>query len=96
MNMLFDYKVLNGDVCDFPDTTLNKVLNTLNDSKISYQIIDVDKDPVIKDFGKINTYHKYLEKALESIDKKKKIDILNEKIENSDNEKLENYKGNRK
>ena len=89
MNMLFDYKVLNGDVCGFPDTTLNKVLNTLNDSKISYQIIDVDKEPVIKDFGKINTYHKYLEKALESIDKKKKIDILIEKIENSDNEKLE-------
>ena len=70
MNMIFGYKVLNGDVCGFPDTTLNKVLNTLNDSKISYQIIDVDKDPVIKDFGKINSYSKYLQKALESIDKK--------------------------
>ena len=36
MNMIFGYKVLNGDVCGFPDTTLNKVINTLNDSKISY------------------------------------------------------------
>ena len=89
MNTLFGYKVLNGDVYGFPDTTLNKVLNTLNDSKISYQIIDVDKDPIIKEFGKINSYSKYLQKALESIDKKKKIDILIEKIENCDNEKLE-------
>ena len=28
MNMIFGYKVLNGDVCGFPDTTLNKVINT--------------------------------------------------------------------
>ena len=89
MNMIFGYKVLNGDVCGFPDTTLNKVINTLTDSKISYQIIDVDKEPIIKEFGKINSYSKYLQKALESIDKKKKIDILIEKIENCDNEKLE-------
>ena len=70
MNMIFGYKVLNGDVCGFPDTTLNKVLNTLNDSKISYQIIDVDKDPIINEFGNINLYSKYLQKALERLYKK--------------------------
>lgn len=56
MNTLFGYKVLKGDVSGFPDTSINKVVNTLEDANISYQIIDVDKDPVIKDYGKINTY----------------------------------------
>ena len=49
MNTIFGYKVLKGDVSGFPDTSINKVVNTLEDAKISYQIIDVDKDPLIKD-----------------------------------------------
>ena len=57
MNTLFGYKVLKGDVSGFPDTSINKVVNTLEDAKISYQIIDVDKDPAIKDFGNIFPGH---------------------------------------
>ena len=71
MNLLFGYKVLKDGLCGFPNNSLSKVLNTLEDAKISYQIIDVDKDPVIKDFGKINTYSKYLDMSFKNLDKKK-------------------------
>ena len=30
MNMIFGYKVLKGDVSGFPDTSINKVVNTLD------------------------------------------------------------------
>ena len=39
MNLLFGYKVLKDGLCGFPDNSLSKVLNTLEDAKISYQII---------------------------------------------------------
>lgn len=43
MNLLFGYKVLKDGLCGFPDNSLSKVLNTLEEAKISYQIIEVDK-----------------------------------------------------
>ena len=89
MNTLFGYKVWKGDVSGFPDTAINKVINTLEDAKISYQIIDVDKDPLIKDFGKINTYSKYLDMSFKNLDKKKKVDFLIDKLNKCSIEKLE-------
>ena len=89
MNTLFGYKVLKGDVSGFPDTSINKVVNILEDAKISYQIIDVDKDPLIKDFGKINTYSKYLDMSFKNLDKKKKLDFLIDKLNKCSMKKLE-------
>ena len=89
MNTLFGYKVLKGDVSGFPDTSINKVVNILEDAKISYQIIDVDKDPVIKDYRKINTYSKYLDMSFKNLDKKKKLDFLIYKLNKCSMEKLE-------
>ena len=94
MNTLFGYKVLKGDVSGFPDTSINKVVNILEDAKISYQIIDVDKDPVIKDYGKINTYSKYLDMSFKNLDKKKKVDFLIDKLNafaTSSTEKFNNF-----
>lgn len=71
MNLLFGYKVLKDGLCGFPDNSLSKVLNTLEDAKISYQIIEVDKNPIIKDFDKLNNYPKYLDLALKNLDKRK-------------------------
>ena len=48
MNLLFGYKVLKDGLCGFPDNSLSKVLNTLEDAKISYQIIEVDKIPLLR------------------------------------------------
>lgn len=81
MNTLFSYKVLKCDVSGFPNTSINNVVNTLEDSKISYQIIDVDKDPVIKDFDKINTYSKYLDMSFKNINNINYIVLNNLEIE---------------
>lgn len=89
MNLLFGYKVLKDGLCGFPDNSLAKVLNTLEDIKISYQIIEVDKNPVIKDFDKLNNYPKYLDLALKNLDKRKKLDYLIDNLNKCSNEKLE-------
>lgn len=54
LNLLFNYKVLNGRKCGFSDTTLNKVLKKLEKGKISYKIFYLNKDIIQKDFRKIN------------------------------------------
>lgn len=76
MKLLFGYKVLKDGLCGFPDNSLSKVLNTLEDAKISYQIIEVDKNPIIKDLDKLNNYQKYLDLALKNLDKRKRLDYL--------------------
>ena len=93
MNLLFGYKVLKDGLCGFPDNSLAKVLNTLEDTKISYQIIDVDKNPVIKDFEKLNTYSKYLDLALKNLDKRKRLDYLIDNLNKCSNERLEQIVG---
>ena len=48
MNYLFGYKILiDGKVC-FPESALIKVINTIEDKKIDYQIINKDGNDVIK------------------------------------------------
>lgn len=67
INYLFGYKVLDNKKCGFPNTALNKVINKLEESKISYQIINVDSDPLIKNYKNLNSYNNILNKALEKI-----------------------------
>ena len=93
MNLLFGYKVLKDGLCGFPDNSLSKVLNTLEDAKISYQIIEVDKNPIIKDFDKLNNYPKYLDLALKNLDKRKRLDYLIDNLNKCSNEKLEQIMG---
>ena len=93
MNLLFGYKVLKDGLCGFPDNSLAKVLNTLEDVKISYQIIEVDKNPIIKDFNKLNNYPKYLDLALKNLDKRKRLDYLIDNLNKCSNEKLEQIIG---
>ena len=93
MNLLFGYKVLKDGLCGFLDNSLSKVLNTLEDAKISYQIIEVDKNPIIKDFDKLNNYPKYLDLALKNLDKRKKLDYLIDNLNKCCDEKLEQIIG---
>lgn len=93
MNLLFGYKVLKDGLCGFPDNSLSKVLNTLEDAKISYQIIEVDKNPIIKDFDKLNNYQKYLDLALKNLDKRKRLDYLIDNLNKCCDEKLEQIIG---
>lgn len=89
MNVLFNYKVLDNNKCGFPESSLNKVLEKLENCKINYQIIYTYKDPVIKDFKKLNKYMIYKDKAINNMDMQKRIDLIINKITNSDAKKIE-------
>lgn len=67
-NMLFDYKILDNRKVGFPKSILNKIINTLENKHISYNIIFKNKDNIIKDFKNRNTYNKYKDMAYEKID----------------------------
>ncbi len=92
LNYLFDYKISNNKA-GFPDNVIDSVLNGLNENEISYQIIYVDKNPIIKYFDN-NRYEEILEKAIlkkktrELIDKI--LDKLNKLSINELNDFLEN------
>ena len=75
LNYLFDYKIINNKV-GFPDNVIDNVLNKLNENEISYQIVYVDKNPLIKDFAN-NRYCEILEFAM---NKQRKSELINEII----------------
>ena len=86
-NLLFDFKILkkesskgNTFKCGFSDNSLARIVNKLEDKKISYQIISRDKDPVVKDYKKINNYLKYKDEAVKKNDVAIRLELLLEKI----------------
>lgn len=97
MNLLFGYQALRNDrgliisyKSGFPDNALNKVINKLEDNKISYKIIYKNKEPLIKDFGKKNRYLEFVDKTKSNMELTSRIDLLVHKIkEVEDKEKLE-------
>ncbi len=68
ISMFFGYKILEGGKVGFPESVLNKVVNTLLDKKISYMIIYIDKDTEKKNFRKLNSYTKYRDIAISKLD----------------------------
>ena len=88
--MLFDYKILSDDKIGFPETSYNKVINKLEDEKISYQVIFKDRNPIIKSFDNRNRYDVCLRKALKYIDVDVRINKIMEKINSMNLEELEN------
>ncbi len=89
LNYLFGYKVLDKRKSGFPDSAITKVTNMLEEKKISYQIIYDDKDPFVKNYRNLNCYEEYMKKAMNKIDIKERMEVLENKIKALDNEKLE-------
>ena len=85
---LFGYKLTKNDTTGFPETQLNKITNTLEDKKISYQVIYKDKDPIVNDYSNLNNYYKVLNKTIEYLDMENKIESLKKQIEEIDNYEL--------
>ena len=79
-NYLFGYKILKDDKSGFPESALDKVINTLESKRIDYQIISKDYNPIIKYYGNLNTYHNILKKSLEFINIQSRILRVQEKI----------------
>lgn len=88
MNYFFNYKVLNDNKSGFPDNAINKVIEKLEGEKISYQIIYKDKDPLLKDFKKLNRYHLLIDNIKKEVELKKRYEILMEKIKKLDESKF--------
>lgn len=75
----------------FPESVLNKVINTLLDKKISYMIIYADRDPEKKDFKKLDCYTKYRNIAISKLDYISKVDKLINKIKNMDEKEFNDF-----
>lgn len=88
MNYFFNYKVLNDNKSGFPDNTINKVIEKLEGEKISYQIIYKDKDPLLKDFKKLNRYNLLIDSIKKEVELKKRFEILIDKIKKLDESKF--------
>lgn len=89
LNFLLGFKVLDSGKCGFPESSLVKVLDLLDEKKIDYQIIYTYQEPTIKEFGKLNKYKHFYDIAINNMDKKKRIDLLIEKISNANSDEVE-------
>ena len=68
LHYLLKYKiVLEKGGVGFPETALNKVINTLENEEISYKIYDKNEVIESKDFKKINNYKSILKKGMQEL-----------------------------
>ena len=80
LNYLFGYKILKDNKAGFPENSFTKVINELENKKIDYQVITKDTNPIIKKYGNLNAYFKTLNKALEYIKIKDRVNRIQEKL----------------
>lgn len=79
---LLSYKISSGLKTGFPEQAKDKVVNVLEDNKISYKIYEKDELIEEKDFKKLNKYSKFVSKGILKYKNKDKLASLNEKINN--------------
>lgn len=66
----------------FPESVLNKVINTLENEKISYKIFEKNEIINENNFKKINNYSKVLKKGISELAIEEKIEDIDRKIRN--------------
>lgn len=86
---LFNYKVLDNYKCVFPDTALNKVLNKLEELKISYKIFFLDKESIEKNFKKLSKCNYYYDLAFNNLSLKNRMDFLIENVKDAPDDVLD-------
>lgn len=89
LKFLFGYKVLDNKKSGFPDNAINKVVNKLEEMHISYQIIYVDKNPVVKNYKKLNKYDEIRSNSLKAINQENRVDLLVNKIKEATPEQID-------
>jgi hypothetical protein len=89
LNYLFGYKIVENKKVVFPNTSLDKVTNKLDELNISYQIISIDSNPIVKDFASNNKYKEIYNSSMEKISFNQKLDMIIEKIKEADSEKID-------
>lgn len=84
----FNYKITNGRI-GFPETSFNKVINTLEENQINYIVKGNGiVEDIIQKYNN-NNYDKFLKKGLLSYEKFEKTKLLEEKIINLSNEDID-------
>ena len=86
MHYLFGYRIIDGRA-SFPSNALNKVLNTLIDNCISYEIF-LDNELVKEDFKDKNNYMKFLVKASNKLEVAKVMNQIIQKLDTFSEEQL--------
>ena len=81
---LFNYNIKNNKV-GFPKSVLNKVINTLDDKKINYEVVG---ENINNNFKNVNKYNKYRELGFNIYNKDIHYSNLIDKIKNIDESKL--------
>jgi len=89
LSLIFGYRVLDGRKCGFPESVFNKIIETLENYKISYQVIYTNKEPLIKDYNKLNNYKHFYNLSMEMMDRQNKIDLVIRKMNDADKEDIE-------
>ncbi len=85
LHYLFNYRMVKG-VVGFPNNALSKVLNTLEEKKISYHVIGDEE--INKDFKNINSYSSYLMKAKNKVVVGERVEKILKKIDTLKEEQL--------
>jgi len=86
IHAIMGYKVSNGKI-GFPESSIGKVTNALEEHKINYQILE-DKKEVFKKIFPKNKYRQYYLNGKKTYDRILKSNDLIEKIKNLSSEQL--------
>ena len=87
LHAISGYRISKGRV-GFPVNSLGKIQNNLEDKKISYVIIEKDKEVEKEDFKAKNNYQKYLELGKKSCEQKRREEELIDAIKALPNDKI--------
>ena len=88
INMLIGYQVTSGPKVGFPDTALSKVINRLEENKISYRVISKGQIEKEYNYKKFNQYSKFANIAKKTADLNNRLDLIVKKIKKADEEKI--------
>lgn len=83
--LLFGYNIKNGKV-GFPKSSLNKVLNALDDAKINYEVVGEDKS---SNYKNLNKYLKYSKLGESKYSKEVNYQNILDKLNNLNEDKLD-------
>lgn len=92
IHYLFDYKIVSGKrKVGFPIANLERVVNTLEEYKINYVLLDEKKVIKVRDFKKINAYLQYYQKALQKVHIEDRFRLIENKIKSMSNEQMAEF-----
>lgn len=89
LNHFLGYKVLDNKKCGFPETAFEKVIQKLEENKISYQVIFTDKNPVVKNYKKLNKYQDIVKKVRAHIDLSERVEFIIQRVKDASIEEME-------